>query len=262
MATSVCSALGIDQENSVGKLIAVEEHHSSNGNFVLNCLIAEQVHKEGSVCLVALHNSFGHYHNVGTKLGYNLHQLQEKGCVESIEVLKLLNESLNAEHENRVGNVLFGDEENTMRNLFHLIKGKTEKLLQKRKLVSLVIDDLSNLLSLGISVKEVLSFLQYCRTLLESQPGLSLVVLTHIAEGDDEQQLLNAGLCHVADVIVTVCGLKTGQSSDVSGSMKVTHRRLDQPMIAHEWNKQNLYHFKLLDRQVKVFAPGTATCLI
>lgn len=262
MATSVCSALGIDQENFVGKLIAVEEHHSSNGNFVLNCLIAEQVHKEGSVCLVALHNSFGHYHNVGTKLGYNLHQLQEKGCVESIEVLKLLNESLNAEHENRVGNVLFGDEENTMRNLFHLIKGKTEKLLQKRKLVSLVIDDLSNLLSLGISVKEVLSFLQYCRTLLESQPGLSLVVLTHIAEGDDEQQLLNAGLCHVADVIVTVCGLKTGQSSDVSGSMKVTHRRLDQPMIAHEWNKQTLYHFKLLDRQVKVFAPGTATCLI
>lgn len=53
MATSVCNALGTDQENLVGKLIAVEEHHGSNGNFVLNCLIGEQVHKEGSVCLVA-----------------------------------------------------------------------------------------------------------------------------------------------------------------------------------------------------------------
>jgi hypothetical protein len=261
MATSVCSALGTDKENLVGKLIAVEEHHGSNGNFVLNCLIAEQVHKEGAVCLVALHNSFGHYHNVGTKLGYNLRQLQEKGCVESIEVLKSLNDSLNAVHEDRAQNVLFGDEENTMRNLFHLIEEKTKKLLQNRKLVSLIIDDLSDLLSLGIPIKEVLSFLQYCRTLLESQSGLSLVVLTHIAEGDEEQRLLASGLCHVADMIVTICGLKTGQSSDVSGAMNVIHRRLDQPMVVHEWNKQNLYHFKLLDRQVKVFAPGTAPSL-
>jgi hypothetical protein len=88
-----------------------------------------------------------------------------------------------------------------------------------------------------------------------------MAVLTHIAEGDEEQHLLTAGLCHVADVIVSVCGLKTGQSSDVSGTMKVIHRRLDQPMVAHEWNEQNLYHFKLLDRQVKVFAPGTAPSL-
>jgi hypothetical protein len=125
-----------------------------------------------------------------------------------------------------------------------------------------VIDDLSDLLSLGIHVKDVLSFLQYCQTLLESQPDLSMVVLTHVAEGDEEQHLLSAGLCHVADITVIVCGLKTGQSSDVSGAMKVIHRRWDQPIIADEWNKQNLYHFKLLDRQVKVFAPGTASSLM
>jgi hypothetical protein len=261
MATSVCGALGIDKENWVGKLIAVEEHHGTSGNFVLNCLISEQVRKEGAVCLVALHNSFGHYHNVGTKLGYNLLQLQEKGCVESIEGLKLFSESVNTVHENRPQNIFFGEEENTMRNLFHLIEGRTKKLLEKRKLVSLVIDDLSDMLSLGIPIKEVLSFLQYCRTLLESQPGISLVVLTHIAEGDEEQRLLATGLCHVSDVIVSICGLKTGQSSDISGAMKVIHRRLDQPMVAHEWNKQNVYHFKLLDRQVKVFAPGTAPSL-
>jgi hypothetical protein len=261
MAASVCSALGIDKEKWVGKLIAVEEHHGSNANFVLNCLIAEQVRKEGAVCLVALHNSVGHYHNVGTKLGYNLLQLQEKGYVESIEVLKLLNESVNVVHEHQPQDIFFCGEENTTRNLFHLIEGKTKQLLEKRKLASLVIDDLSDMLSLGIPIKEVLSFLQYCRTLLESQRGLSLVVLTHVAESDEEQRLLATGLCHVSDVIVTICGLKTGQSSDVSGAMKVIHRRLDQSMVTHEWNKQNLYHFKLLDRQVKVFAPGTAPSL-
>lgn len=258
MTSSVCSALGTDKENMVGKLTAVEEYHGSNGNFVLNCLIADQIQKGGGVCLVALHNSFGHYHNVGTKLGYNLCQLQEKGCVESIEVLKLINGSLNTIHDGSEQNI-FGNEESTVRNLFYLIEEKIKKLLQNIKLVSLVIDDLSDLLYLGIPLKDVLSFLQYCRTLLDSQPGLSLVVLTHIAEGDEEQKLLTAGLCHVADMTVTICGLKTGQSSDVSGAMKVTHRRWDQPTVAHKWNKQNLYHFKLLDRQVKVFAPGTAS---
>lgn len=262
MATSVWSALGVDKENWIGKFIAVEECHGSNGNFVLNCLIAEQIHKDGAVCLVALHNSFGHYHNVGTKLGYNLHQLQEKGSVESIEVLKLLSGSLNSALEDGTQNFFFGDEENTVRNLFYLIEEKIKRLLQHRKPVSLVIDDLSDLLSLGVPVKEVLSFLQYCRTLLESQPDLSLVVLTHVAEGDEEQRLLTTELCHVADITVTVSGLKTGQSSDVSGAMKVIHRRWNQPIIADEWNKQNLYHFKLLDRQVKVFAPGTASSLL
>jgi uncharacterized protein YaaQ len=262
MATSVWRALGIDKENWVGKLIAVEEYHGSNGNFVLNCLIAERIHKDGAVCLVALHNSFGHYHNVGTKLGYNLHQLQEKGYVENIEVMKLLSGSLNSALEDGTENFLFGKEENAVRNLFYLIEEKIKKLVQQRRPVSLVIDDLSELLSLGITVKEVLSFLQYCRSLLESQPDLSLVVLTHVAEGDEEQHLLSAGLCHVADITVTVSGLKTGQSTDVSGAMKVIHRRWDQPVIADEWNKQNLYHFKLLDRQVKVFAPGTASSLM
>jgi hypothetical protein len=66
----------------------------------------------------------------------------------------------------------------------------------------------------------------------------------------------------VADITVTVSGLKTGQSSDVSGAMRVIHRSWNQPIIADEWNKQNLYHFKLLDRQVKVFAPGTASSLM
>jgi hypothetical protein len=259
MATSVCSALGTDKEDFTGKLIAVEECHGSNGNFVLNCLIAGQIQKESGICLVALHNSFGHYHNVSTKLGCNLHQLQEKGYVESIEVLKLLNGSLNTVHDDKTQNFFFGNEENDVKNLFQLIEEKIKKLLQKRKFVSLVIDDLSDLLSLGIPVKEVLSFFQYCRTLLESHPGLSLVILTHVAEGDEEQHLLAAGLCHVADMTVTICGLKTGQSSDVSGTMKVIRRRWDQSMIGSEWNKQNLYHFRLLDRQVKVFAPGTAS---
>ncbi|KDR22573.1 elongator complex protein 6 [Zootermopsis nevadensis] len=260
MASSVCSALGTDKENLVGKLIAVEENHGSNGNFVLNCLIAEQIQKGGGVCLVALHNSFGHYHNIGTKLGYNLRQLQEKGRVESIEILKLLNGSLNTAHEDgSEQNILFGSEEDTVRNIFHLIEEKIKKILQNIKPVSLVIDDLSDLLCLGIPLKEVLSLLQYCRTLLDSQPGLSLVVLTHVAEGDEQQNLLTAGLCHVADMTVSICGLKTGQSSDVSGAMKVIHRRWDESAVAHEWNRQNLYHFKLLDRQVKVFAPGTAS---
>ncbi|KAJ4445917.1 hypothetical protein ANN_12603 [Periplaneta americana] len=255
MAALVCSALGTDKESLTGKLISIEEHHGSDGNFVLNCLIADQVQKDGGVCLLALHNTFGHYHNVGTKLGYNLQQLQDKGFVETIEILKLLNESMNSNSESNNRWLLLGKEDLIVKNIFLMIKEKIDKLLQVRKLTSLVIDDLSDLLCLGIPLKEILLFFQYCRTLLESEHGVSLIVLTHIADGDEEQRLLSASVAHVADIVVTICGLKTGRSNDVSGALKVHHKGWNDAVTVQEWNKQNFYHFKLLDRQVKTFAP-------
>ncbi|XP_069695416.1 elongator complex protein 6 [Periplaneta americana] len=261
MAALVCSALGTDKESLTGKLISIEEHHGSDGNFVLNCLIADQVQKDGGVCLLALHNTFGHYHNVGTKLGYNLQQLQDKGFVETIEILKLLNESMNSNSESNNRWLLLGKEDLIVKNIFLMIKEKIDKLLQVRKLTSLVIDDLSDLLCLGIPLKEILLFFQYCRTLLESEHGVSLIVLTHIADGDEEQRLLSASVAHVADIVVTICGLKTGRSNDVSGALKVHHKGWNDAVTVQEWNKQNFYHFKLLDRQVKTFAPGTAPSL-
>ena len=142
-----------------------------------------------------------------------------------------------------------------------MIKEKIEKLIKTKRTVCLVIDDATDLLSLGIPVKDVLSFFHYCRVLLESVVGLSFIILTHITEGDEEQRLVTASVGHVADTIVTISSLKTGQSSYISGVLKVIHKKLDKSITRHDWNKQNVYHFKLLDRQVKVFAPGTAPSL-
>ena len=256
MASSVCSVLGIDKEDLTGKLIAVEEYHGSNGNFVLSCIIAEQIKKDCGICLMTLHNTFEHYHHVGTKLGYNLQQLEEKGSVQKIDVLQLLSSSFNTSES-----YLLKNSEDIVNSLFLMIKEKLEKLMETKKMVCLVIDDVSDILSLGVPVKDVLSFLQYCRVLLELLHGLSFVVLTHIYEEDEEQCLVAANISHVANKVVTVSSLKTGQSVDVSGIMKISNKNLDTSVRELDWNKQNIYHFKLLDRQVKVFAPGTGSSL-
>ncbi|PSN54131.1 hypothetical protein C0J52_09466 [Blattella germanica] len=257
MAGSVCSVLGIDKEDVTGKLIAIEESHGSNGNFILSCLMAEQIKKDCGICLVTLHNSFGHYHNVGTKLGYNLQQLEDKGGAETVEVFKLLNSSFSTSE-----NYLLQNTEDIIKNLFLMIKTKIENIFKNKKTVCLVIDDASDLLSLGVAVKDVLCFFQYCRSLFEMFSGLSIIVLTHIAEGDKEQHLVTMGVAHVADIKINISSLKTGQSNDVSGVMKVIHRSWDKSVTKVDWNQQNVYHFKLLDRQVKVFAPGTAPSLV
>ncbi|KAJ9573443.1 hypothetical protein L9F63_009171 [Diploptera punctata] len=256
MAAAVCNILGIDKEDLTGKLISVEECHGSNANFVLVCLISQQIQKDCGICLVTLHNSFGHFHNVGTKLGYNLQQLEDKGSVETVEMLNLLNSSFDTSE-----NYLFKNTEDIVKDLFIKIREKIEKLMETRKNVCLIVEDISDFLLLGIPVKDVLSFFQYCRVLLDSLEGLSVVILTHVAEGDEEQCIVATSVSHVADTVVTISSLKTGQSNDVSGVLKIVHRNLEKSIPNHDWNAQNLYHFKLLDRQVKVFAPGTAPSL-
>nr|CAD7572761.1 unnamed protein product [Timema californicum] len=179
MASPVCSALGIDLDDISGKLVAIAEHHGSDANFVLSCLIAERIQKKSGICLLALHNTFGHYHNVGMKLGYNLQKLKEKKSVQTIELLKLVSNIHNDSRElkDERFDILAEDKEDITTN----------------KSVCLVIDDISDLLTWGIPVKEVCSFLQYCRTFLYEVSGFSLVILSHFITGDEDNLILMSG---------------------------------------------------------------------
>ncbi|XP_067004997.2 elongator complex protein 6 isoform X2 [Anabrus simplex] len=258
MAALLLGALGVDKEDLVSKLLVVEEHHGSDANFVLTSLMIQRLQKDGGVCLMTLHNTISHYQNVVMKMsGCNLLLLQGKGFVQTFDCLKELSAGL----MNDAGNhFLLNHKECVAKTMFLMLKEKVELLCAKRSSVCIVIDDLSDLLAIGVPLSDVLSFFHYCRTLLLSLPELSLIVLSHVVEEDEQQSLLAAGLAHVADVFVTVSALKTGHSSDVSGVLKVRHKNTES-VSSQSWNQQNSFQYKLQDRQVKVFAPGTAPSL-
>ncbi|GLH11355.1 Elongator complex protein 6 [Gryllus bimaculatus] len=186
----------------------------------------------------------------------NLCELKEQNAqVETVELISELREHMYCEDE--CPHDLW-DEHNkiSVQQLFSIIRDKVRKLLVTHPTVCVIIDDASHFLDMGVSLRDVLSLLQYCRTLLTTFSGVSLVVLTHVITEDDSNLLAN-NVAHVADTIVNISVLKTGHSSDVTGVMEVKDKQ-NNDASSEQWNVSSLFHFKVMDRQVKLYAPGTS----
>lgn len=249
------AALGNDRDELVGKFLAVNEFHGSNANFILTSLMIDFLKKGQGLCFVSLHNSLGHYHHILMKMSnLNLYEMEENNKVETIELMRECREHMSCKE--KCSHLWSEDNKFSVEKLYLRMKSKVLKLLESHSSVFIIVDDLSHLLDFGVPLRDVASFLHYLRTLLTLFSKVSLVVLTHLVE-DDEYDTLMANINHTADVIVNTTILKTGHSSDVSGVMEVREKQSDKQTINSQ-NNSNMYHFKLLDRQVKLYAPGTS----
>ena len=85
MFPQLSSCLG-KAENS--KVVTVSELAPDKAGFVLHHFISRWLKTGQKVVIVGLEHSFGHYHSVGIKLGYNLLKLRENGQVVFYEGLK------------------------------------------------------------------------------------------------------------------------------------------------------------------------------
>lgn len=233
MATDIFSLLTNDSGLQF-KCLAVTEESEADGNFILTSLISHFLLKlKGSVCLVTLHHSSEHYRNVLAKLGgHNVEKLQESGHLIVIDALSMLTQT---------------DPVIQVKDLFLLLRSKVKLLSGITSKVLLVVDDISDILAAGFTIQLTLSFLQYCNSLKYEIPSISMAILTHRCGEDEEHEVLAAAVSHFSDVYIQVSGLKTGYSNEISGRLIIKYPL--KPSCEQ-------YHYKLLDRHVKVFAPG------
>lgn len=82
--------------------------------------------------------------------------------------------------------------------------------------------------------------------------NLSVVASLHNFSSCKDHNILLNSLKHTSDLVISVSDLKTGKAIDVSGVFTVKWKESD----FSKWNEQSEYHYQLLDRNVKVFAPG------
>lgn len=252
MAAVLFSSLGLDKEDLKRKFIFISEEQPSEANFILSSFLWKAGQEESNICLLALHNSFNHYHNVSLKLGFNLTTLQETGHIVVIEPMKNIVQSLIQPNESDINYYTFANDEHNLKQLFLSLKETIERLSTKK--IYFIIDDVSDLLALGVSVKNVILFVKYCNNLINTFENLTFVVCSHFSECNEQQQVLMNAMCHLADITISVSGLKTGFSADITGSILISHKALYKQQ---KWNRPNLFHFKLMDRQIKVFALGS-----
>ncbi|XP_017882221.1 elongator complex protein 6 [Ceratina calcarata] len=247
---SVCNTLGIDKVDMNGKLTLIEEQHNSNANFLLSSIIFNAVRKNYGICFVIFHNTFNHYHNVGMKFGYNLTSLKEKGKVTVIEPMKAIVLNMECTKEQPTS---------TIRDIFMTIKSECDKMKDCTS-VLIIIDDISHFHNFGCDLKESMYYVRYLRSFLGHSPLFQLCIVAHTYKNELKACAPNIfvnGLKRMAHLLVKTEPLQTGYSSDASGNITINWRT-NNVRIKYNWPETAKYMYKLSNRQVQIYAPGTS----
>lgn len=212
------------------------------------------------VCLVLLHNTFGHYCNIGSKLGFNLKQLQEQGSLKVIEGLKLFCEIFTTGVSDSDGHP-FSFIQNThtyqLCNLYSLIKKNVLPWKEAGQKVQIIVENVTSFLSLGVKTDEIVVFAHYCRSLIRNPSATdsgSLVVITTADEGDDAATQVTDSLMHMASVHIALRGLQTGLAKEVHGDLRLKYfdSRTPTQCLPSTLHMQ----YKMEEKNMKLFAPG------
>lgn len=224
------------------RLITVAEDGLSDANFVITHLIKDAFEKSHRVCLLALHNTLGHYHNVLKRLNCDLLKKIQEGQAKVLEPLKTLAEDFVKVSESGERAAPF-----SVQAFIESLHKQIELFSEERSNsngILVVVDDLSHLLDVGASVRDVFGFANRSANLANGE-RVRVLLATHVSGGSDE--IVANGLKHASDLVVGVSVLKTGFSSNVTGVIEVDRVRE---------GVRDVYHYKASDKEIKVFSPG------
>lgn len=256
--------------------VLVREDPDTSGQFLttgfLSSLLAGGRRR---VLFVSLHHTFGHYSSIAARAGTNLLAHYKTGHIKVIEGQRLLTEAAAKVLEGQdvskhPFSFVFNYGEKSLKNLYLLIKFSVNEWRQSKTPFTIIIDNLSNLLSLGLLPTEIISFIHYCHSLLSPlnesvprnpKPDLlgSLIVSTVDDPLDEEAKRLSSFLGHDFDVTLSVTPLSTGRSPEVDGVLNIFNwpqkKRTEPPV-------RKTLHFKVQEKDVQLFAPGMAASVL
>ncbi|CAG8457101.1 16705_t:CDS:2 [Acaulospora morrowiae] len=255
----------------------------SQGNFLIHHFIVNQIKSNKHVVLVGISQILNHYLSIERKLGVNLTLAVQKGILSFVDGLTSLHSPANAtastaispppaavlstsasestlNSSNNDTTSLYMKE--TLQNFYSNIKNiVVTRHSSQDSNVLLIFDDLSALAYSGFQVKDILEFWRACRVLVEKYDG---TILTLIHADDDiiessngsrvdlDQEIFVKSLIYQSEFLLSVRGLGTGFSRDVSGEITIARG----PGNAEKWFRPSTLHYKILDNNVQFFAKG------
>ncbi|KAJ7985528.1 hypothetical protein DPEC_G00352990 [Dallia pectoralis] len=271
MFAELNSILNTSPENfKQGEFILVSDRQS-DASFLIHHFLSFYLRAGCKVCFLGLVQSFSHYSAVSQRLGVSLNQAREKGQLVFFEGLK---ESLGVLLQRNTSNGtpavdFLRNSSSDLRGLYDFVRGNiraSEGQGEDWGPPVLLVDDLSVVLSLGVSVGAVLDFSHYCKATFcsELQGGMVMLVRCEAKEEEDEEesdegseQLLR-GLTHQCSLTLQVQGLLTGYCRDIHGEVEVCWRgRCDSLQI-----QRKRFQYKVYDKGALFFARGTSSAVL
>lgn len=224
-----------------------------DSTFLIHHITTFHLKKQHRVILVSFLNTFHHYTCIALKLGMNLASSLSEGNLVFIDCFS-------RSSEGSVTCPIIGEDNLcSLANLSICLQEFIEKHQQVHKdtPLTILIDDLSTPVLLGVAPIQVLDFVFSIRALLQAKLCVesSLCVLaTSSGDIDGTEFRLVNHLSNESDVILTVQGLSSGFSKEVHG--KLVALSIRPPPVVTPYKEE--WHFKLEDRGVKLFPIGTA----
>ncbi|CAD0199346.1 unnamed protein product [Chrysodeixis includens] len=244
MSADIVTLLHLDKQLS-SKLVVVKEINRCDSSFVTSCVLNYCIKNKTAVIVVSTHNSFQHYQNVGLKINYNLQRYVDTGLVDFFNFGEYCTNSLLTN--------------NQLPELLPKIKEKIEFMRQKHDAVNVILDGVTHLFDLNYSLREVNLFCNELIKIVTSYNNSFVLCHCNEANEDDVSYLMANLLSHKAHTVLEVENLPSGWSADVAGHLTITYPGLkfDSDHMHIMDIKPSRYLFKLFDRGVKLFAPGT-----
>lgn len=256
-----------------GEFILLSDRRS-DASFLIHHFLSLYLKAGCRVWFVALVQSFNHYSGISQRLGVSLSQAKEKGQLVFLEGLK---ESLSVliPQETEAGSEVMDflrDPAAGLKSLYQFVgssltSGGSDDDEEGRGSPVLLVDDLSVLLSLGVSVGDMLDFSHYCRATVCSQLQGNVLMLVRCDgeeeeedDGDDEgSERLLKGLTHQCSLSLHVQGLPTGYCRDIHGQVEVCWRRRRGD---GQHSQKKVFQYKVHDKGASFFAPGTSSAVL
>ncbi|XP_042188036.1 elongator complex protein 6 [Callorhinchus milii] len=238
----------------------------TDGNFLVHHFLSFYLKGGCKVCFLGLIQSFSHYSLVAQKLGVNLPAARQQGQLVFMEGLRssldllLTHEPEGTATQSESPLQFLSSPGADLRSLYRFVRTSLSPSPGSGwKFPVLIVDDLSVLLSLGVSTTNILSFIHYCRASICSQLQGNVVVLAHddADSEDEENELLVKSLQHQSHLTLRAEGLVTGYCKDIHGQLKITLR---SPLPGR--NTTKVFQYKIQDKNVSFFARGTSPAVL
>ncbi|XP_069585270.1 elongator complex protein 6 [Ranitomeya imitator] len=252
--------LGADPESPERRQFTLISGHKTDAGFLLHHFLSYYLKAGCRVCFVALAQSFSHYNIIGQKLGVSLLSCRDRGQLSFLEGLRsytrlLLTETPETEAENPLRFLRTGSD---LRPLYDFITAALAPSAGEQwKCPVLIIDDVSVLLSLGVTTLQVQDLLHYCRASVCHRYQGAVVCLLQGGDGseDSDHERLLKSLWHQSGLFLQVEGLVTGFCKDVHGQLTITWR-------IQERHRTLIYQYKIHDKTVTFFARGLSGAVL
>lgn len=257
MATNLAQVLDFSEAFRQHRMLLIASNDLGNSSFVLSSLVQSLARNPsfraggGRAWFVLFSQSYLNLSCVQMKCGMNLKPLRDAGGIGFFDVLSQFAEFT---ERSRFSWERFQQAfTEKLQAAFDPVDEKSRpddksRPDEQRPLRVICIDDLSCLLALGVSLKEVFQFLQRLRRHCRSN-DIRLLVQTFQDEHleDDRLTRLLAVLKADSSLWLQVSKLETGYSKHVDGTLQITDQLASQ---------QKRYLFKCTERATKLHAPG------